>query len=334
MDQWKAYLKMLEKIPRLSEDEEKQLVSISLHSGDSEARNKLLEANLFLAAGLTYVFKKRLKCGNLLTVEDVFQEASLKLWEIIIENKYDPCKGVAKFSTYAAKCMWKHLSSCISQGSFSVHIPESVRKKFAMLRTEDKEIDYNYEITASMLVEKYGLKHNTAVSILNVLQGALSINDLIGDNDVERGYFIPDTISVEDESTNRTILQEFAKLLLDKTFTNINGNTRPKVAYWMTACRKDDMGCLEINIENTYPENVYRLRRVDMMSSLDEHLDALTSQIIQEGCRDKTLFRPEHINEKGEKEKSMILRNYALDATKFLDRKLKSYNFSQGGRER
>ena len=324
MTSWKEHLKTLQAIPRLSEDEEMQL-SISARSGDSEAQNKLYRANLLLAAGLAYRLKTRLSYGNLLNVEDVYQEASFKLGQIIREKKYDPFnERGAKFSTYAARCMCVHLSSCISEKSFSIHIPKHVR---AMLTAEDVKLALSGELTAAMLAERNGLDQDTAVSLLNVLQGVSSLNEPIDNNGAEKGDLIPDTNRVDDESINRTVLHEIVQLLLDKTFDSKSyGNTRPKIAYLITTCRDADKGCVEINIENTYLENIFLLKQTPIieLSSLDKHLDALISQVAQEGCCDKTLFKPE---DKNEKTKSSKLRDYAKPATVFLYTKLKSYKF-------
>lgn len=81
----------------LSEQEESLYIKLFLETGDSEARNILIEHNLRLVAHITKKFEA---CGE--SMEDLISIGTIGLIKAI--NTYDQTRGT-KLATYASRCI-------------------------------------------------------------------------------------------------------------------------------------------------------------------------------------------------------------------------------------
>jgi len=108
MKSLKTYLREVSKIPALSSEEEVQLCQ-KVEQGDSEAKKKLVEANLRLVAKIAQKYANRTKN---LTFLDLVQEGSVGLMEAV--DKFDYHKEY-KFRTYATWWIRQAVSRAIAE---------------------------------------------------------------------------------------------------------------------------------------------------------------------------------------------------------------------------
>ena len=110
----KLYLTEMGKVTLLTLEEEISLAR-KAQSGDQEARNKLVNANLRLAVSIA---KKYKGCG--LSLLDLIQEGNLGLIKAV--DKYDYTKGY-RFSTYASWWVKQAISRALANDGKAIRLP-------------------------------------------------------------------------------------------------------------------------------------------------------------------------------------------------------------------
>lgn len=116
-----AYLQEVYKIPLLSADEERDL-AIRIKSGESEAREYLIEANLRLVISIA---KKFLGLG--LTFQDLIQEGNIGLMEAV--EKFDHTRG-CRFATYATWWIRQSIIRSIANQGRTIRLPVHIAEAF------------------------------------------------------------------------------------------------------------------------------------------------------------------------------------------------------------
>ncbi len=91
----KTYLAEIEKIPKLSEDEESTLARKIQEHGDEQAKTDLAKANLWIVIPVAKKYESVSPNVHLL---EIIKEGNVGLFKAA--EKYDPTKGF-RFSTYA-----------------------------------------------------------------------------------------------------------------------------------------------------------------------------------------------------------------------------------------
>lgn len=113
-DPLKIYLRDIKDIPLLTPEEEISL-SKKIHKGDSEARKKMIQANLRLVISIA---KRYSHLG--LPISDLIEEGNLGLMRAVA--KFNPGKGF-RFSTYAAWWIKQYVLRSIANQSKTIRIP-------------------------------------------------------------------------------------------------------------------------------------------------------------------------------------------------------------------
>ena len=113
-DPLKLYLKDIKDIPLLTPEEEQSLAR-RVRKGDSEARRKIIQANLRLVISIA---KRYSYLG--LPISDLIEEGNLGLMRAV--TKFNPGKGF-RFSTYAAWWIKQYVLRAIANQGKTIRIP-------------------------------------------------------------------------------------------------------------------------------------------------------------------------------------------------------------------
>lgn len=184
-----AYLRDIYQIPLLTAEEEKRMAS-RISAGDSEARDRLVRANLRLVVSIA-----RRYVGRGLPLADLISEGNLGLLRAV--EDYDPDRNT-RFSTYASYWVKKSIRRALIETSRTVRVPAYAAKLLsqwhrtaAELKKElhrtptDEEVAERLGVKRkSECIEKASRSHNKRQqSFLEEL--GVSIPDLLPDGKVE-----------------------------------------------------------------------------------------------------------------------------------------------------
>ncbi len=133
------WFRYVQSLPRLGRREELRLAQ-AVHQGDIAAKNRLIEANLYLVVGAAWKAKPRGGAG-LTTVSDLIQEGNLGLIRAI--EKFDPRQGV-RLQSYASIWIRRSIDRSLLDVDALVHLPMYLHDVLA-------SITPHYEIEADRL---------------------------------------------------------------------------------------------------------------------------------------------------------------------------------------
>jgi RNA polymerase primary sigma factor len=125
-DAMKCYMDDIGHIPLVTREEECILAKL-IQSGDMEAREKLIRANLRLVVKIAHDFK-----GIGLPLQDLVSEGNIGLMRAA--EKFDPEKG-AKFSSYAAWWIKQAMRRALSEKSKTIRVPIASVGKINKIRS-------------------------------------------------------------------------------------------------------------------------------------------------------------------------------------------------------
>lgn len=152
----KTYLQQMGSIPMLSRQEESRLAKLAFE-GDSDARTKLVEANLRLVVS---VAKKYSNSG--LDLLDLIQEGNIGLMKAADKFEY---KRGHKFSTYATWWIRQGITRAIADSGRTIRLPvhmvETVNKVFSNIKKFIQQNGYEPnldELSKFMRISKKNLK--------------------------------------------------------------------------------------------------------------------------------------------------------------------------------
>ena len=193
----------------LTPDEEKEL-ALRIADGDTEAKKRLVEANLRLVIS---VAKHYQGCG--LSFLDLIQEGNTGL--IRAAEKFDVSKGF-KFSTYAIWWIKQAISRAVADQSKTIRIPVHMTENINRLRAtaRDLVVKLGRDATNKEIAEAMGITAEEVNEIRSHMVEMTSLEMQVGDDeDVTVGSLIKDdkmpapehNILVEDsKSTIDTVL--------------------------------------------------------------------------------------------------------------------------------
>lgn len=152
----KTYLQQMGSIPMLSRQEESRLAKLAFE-GDSDAKTKLVEANLRLVVS---VAKKYSNSG--LDLLDLIQEGNIGLMKAADKFEY---KRGHKFSTYATWWIRQGITRAIADSGRTIRLPvhmvETVNKVFSNIKKFIQQNGYEPnldELSKFMRISKKNLK--------------------------------------------------------------------------------------------------------------------------------------------------------------------------------
>jgi RNA polymerase primary sigma factor len=214
-DAVQLYLKEIGKTPLLTKDEEKELAKRA-ETGDEEARQRLMKANLRLVVSIAKHYVNRTPNLGIL---DLIQEGNIGLSRAV--EKFDYRKGF-KFSTYATWWIRQAIIRALADQSRTIRIPvhmvETISKYTQARRQLIQELGRDplpEEIAAEM-----GIDVEKVWQIQKISQEVLSIESPVGDEeDSTLSDFIPDDKNITPtQSAAQALLRDLLKeILVDLT---------------------------------------------------------------------------------------------------------------------
>ena len=206
----KLYLKEIGRVDLLTAEQEVQLCE-RINSGDNNAKNELIEANLRLVVSIA---KRYINSG--MPLEDLIQEGNAGLIKAV--EKYDASKGY-RFSTYATWWIRQSITRGIADQSRVIRIPVHMHEKVnAMLKFES---NFNREKGREPSIEEIALALNESIENIEnykrVAQGVASLDVPIGEEkDTTLMDFIIDEFNIEDDVMNKMGKEELINIMEQK----------------------------------------------------------------------------------------------------------------------
>lgn len=185
-----AYLREIADYPQLTAEEEK-IVAEKIKQGDSEAKQKLIQANLKLVVTIA---KKTIHMSGVPMI-DLIQEGNLGL--MIAAEKFNHKLGY-RFSTYASWWIKQSMFKAISEQSHCMKIPVYIQEtlskfskvKYQMEQNTTSQVK-NEEVAKKMniapdKIEMFLSAYTKTISIENGLEKSdgkdLNVADILADN--------------------------------------------------------------------------------------------------------------------------------------------------------
>lgn len=208
-DPIRMYLREIGKIPLLTLQGEIALAK-RVESGNSEAKKKLIEANLRLVVSIAKKYT-----GHCLSFLDLVQEGNIGLIRAV--EKFDFRKGF-RFSTYASWWIRQAITRALADQSRVIRVPVHMVESINKLTKVSRELyqDLGREPTYRELAEKMGTTPRKIREYLKISQEPLSLETPIGEEKDNRlGDFVEDKLvkSPEEQIVNKYFKEQMHSIL-------------------------------------------------------------------------------------------------------------------------
>ena len=208
-DPVKIYLKEIGRVPLLTPDEEQDL-ALRIQSGDTEAKQRLSEANLRLVVSIA---KRYL--GRGMQFLDLIQEGNLGLIKAV--EKFDHTKGF-KFSTYATWWIRQAITRAIADQARTIRIPVHMVETINKVKKASSQLLHinGREPSAEEIADFLDMPVDKVSEIMRVSQEPVSLETPIGEEeDSHLGDFIPDddTPAPQDAASNTLLKEQLSEVL-------------------------------------------------------------------------------------------------------------------------
>ena len=175
-DSLQIYLEEIGRIPLLTQEEE-TLLAAKVRAGDSNAKSRLIEANLRLVISVAKGFR-----GQRMEFADLIQAGNLGLMNAA--DKFDPARGT-RFSTYATWWIRHFIVRCIVTQSWTIRIPEHLFESVdKVLRTSRRLMEtLGRDPTEAELAEALNMTVENVRKLLLLAREPLSLDAPGGDEE-------------------------------------------------------------------------------------------------------------------------------------------------------
>ena len=176
-DALKIYLREIADYPQLTFEEEKKLAQ-AIEQGDTEAKKRLIQANLKL---VVTVARKAIHMSSL-PIIDLIQEGNLGL--MIAAEKYNYRLGY-RFSTYATWWVKQSMFKAISEQSHCMKIPVYIQEtlsKFSKVKSQ-MEQEVNDTVKTEDVAKKMNIAPDKIEMFLSAYTKTISIENGLERND-------------------------------------------------------------------------------------------------------------------------------------------------------
>ena len=209
-DPVRMYLKEIGVVPLLTNEEEQEL-AILVEQGDTEAKQRLAEANLRLVVSIAKRY-----VGRGMQFLDQIQEGNMGLMKAV--DKFDYTKGF-KFSTYATWWIRQAITRAIADQARTIRIPVHMVETINKLVREQRNLlqELGQDPTPEQIAERMDMTPDKVREILKIAQEPVSLETPIGEEDDSHlGDFIEDEV-IENpvDYTTRVVLREQLDEVLD-----------------------------------------------------------------------------------------------------------------------
>lgn len=202
------YIKDINKIKPITEDEEKELL-LKASNGDKEAKNVIVEHYLRLVISMA-----RRYANKSLSFEDLIQEGNFGLMKAI--EKFDPSMGY-RFSTYATWWIRQSISRAIADKGSVVRLPVHLYEKVNLVRkaTITLEQELKRKPTTKEIANYLRLSEKVVNLALKNGTEPCSLNDFISE---EESLEYEDVLQSNDDSVEDKVTLKFLKDDINKLF--------------------------------------------------------------------------------------------------------------------
>ncbi|MBP2623066.1 RNA polymerase sigma factor RpoD [Streptococcus oricebi] len=209
-DPVRMYLKEIGVVPLLTNEEEQEL-AILVEQGDTEAKQRLAEANLRLVVSIAKRY-----VGRGMQFLDLIQEGNMGLMKAV--DKFDYTKGF-KFSTYATWWIRQAITRAIADQARTIRIPVHMVETINKLVREQRNLlqELGQDPSPEQIAERMDMTPDKVREILKIAQEPVSLETPIGEEDDSHlGDFIEDEV-IENpvDYTTRVVLREQLDEVLD-----------------------------------------------------------------------------------------------------------------------
>ena len=190
-DSMKLYLHEIGSIPLLTAEQEVEIAK-KIESGDVQARDQLISANLRLVVSIA---KRYL--GRGLSVEDLIQNGNIGLMKAV--EKFDYTKGY-KFSTYATWWIRQAITRSVADQGRLVRIPVHMNEKIFKYARAKKDFlqNFGFEPSNRDVADQLGWRVEDVERVSSIVTNPTSLDASIGeDEDSSLGDFVPDENAVD-----------------------------------------------------------------------------------------------------------------------------------------
>lgn len=185
-DSMKLYLHEIGSIPLLTAEQEVEIAK-RIESGDVQARDQLISANLRLVVSIA---KRYL--GRGLSVEDLIQNGNIGLMKAV--EKFDYTKGY-KFSTYATWWIRQAITRSVADQGRLVRIPVHMNEKIFKYARAKKDFlqNFGFEPSNRDVADQLGWRVEAVERVSSIVTNPTSLDASIGeDDDSSLGDFVQD----------------------------------------------------------------------------------------------------------------------------------------------
>ena len=209
------YLNNINKIPLLTIDEEKE-VGYKILYGDKDAKNNLIIHNLKL---VVVIAKHYIGFG--LSLLDLIGEGNIGLIEAA--NRFDIRKG-HRFSTYASKWIISKIEIGIANTSRNIRIPYHTFEKVKKYKKIKEKLTIS--LNRIPFKEELAQEMNETINNINlfesIINDTLSLNYLIGEDNVELGNLIADERNIEEQIIQKELPSIIKNIFEDSEVDDID----------------------------------------------------------------------------------------------------------------
>lgn len=212
-DSVEAYLRDIGDIPRLSEQEERQLFA-RLARGDKKARNAIVQSNLRLVVKIA---KKYSKLGLPLT--DLIEEGNLGL--VRAAEKFDLTKG-CKFSTYASWWIKQFIMRALANQGKTIRLPVYMVDRIARVERAVRKFksQFGRDPSTAEIAEMVKIPEEKVADIFKIARTTESISAQLGE-----GQEVIDTI----ENTSAIRAEKvIAHVMLQEELIDLLSHLKPR----------------------------------------------------------------------------------------------------------
>jgi RNA polymerase primary sigma factor len=209
------YLREIDKIKLLTREEEKELAKKSFY-GDTEARKKLVKANLRFVVNTAKKYQKR---G--LSLIDLINEGNIGL--IYAANKFDYRKGY-HFISYAIWWIRQSILKALSEKSKLIRLPLNRANQLFKIERYKKEMSQENdfeEVSVSNIAKALNFKEEDVNNILNASKDYIPIDSPISGSD-ENERLLSETLEDENyKSPEQYMIEDSLRKAITKSLSTL-----------------------------------------------------------------------------------------------------------------
>lgn len=217
-----AYMRQLADMPLLTAEEEQELGK-RIKAGDTEAKERLIEANLKLVVSIAKKYLTRTKISFL----DLVQEGNVGLIGAV--EKWDYTLGY-KFSTYAHWWIRQSISKAVAEQSRTIRVPMHIIDGLSKLNTATRNLYQvlNREPTVHEIAKEMGVEVKKVKELQSVIKEPSSLDATFSDDDETT---VGDLVADETEDVMQNLYQEELTKAIDKVLSTLDDKEREVIRF-------------------------------------------------------------------------------------------------------